>query len=789
MVRLPFVRPVRKVLLSAFLVGAVAGGAANARPTKGAVDPRAEATARGDAWAMAGRCDEAITQYKKALAGGDDVHVRAHLAACLLSTKAGGADPLAEAQTIVDEGLKTSRDPELLFAAGDLALRKKDLARAVALYAELEKLAPRKREARRARLEALTQLGGDDAEYKRVAIELARTIVADNGEAPLARAHAEELLVGLRFGAVGKELLAAKRKLSEGDLKGGIALLEPLAQANPTIEEAQYFLGMAYLSPGVGRRKDAIAAFKLAPKIKDAQLELGIDGLETGDLDGAADALNKAIALDSRFQAAHYHLALVERERGKLKEAQSELSRAIACGSDTPLGKQASTKLQLMTGQVHALTEGQVIDAASEVALGQAIADKVAMRFGAADDPVLQPRLEKILKRLATVADRPERELRYRIQIVDAPIVNALTLPGGTILVFRGLADMVKKEMNDSDDAWASILGHECAHAALRHGVGMMRMASSLTGASAFEGGAADLAQLMNTMSRSHEFEADQFGALYAYRAGFAPGESLRLHEAMLRASGEIPRGMTHPTHQERLAGLRDYLIELRAKVRGFDLAVKSLSDGELDASIVRFEVFLGVFPDSLSARSNLGVALHRKAVQGLAPTAELRRVTDVDPDSRARKIELRSTEKKDPPKLDRRALEAAVVEYRSALAVDPSYAPALTNLGAALFDLGDKKGARLALDRAVARAPKVAEAWINRATIAESEGKLPDAQADLRRALALDAKSAVAWFDLALVSEKMGRKDEAKAAWDRYLALDGKSGWAELATAHKAKL
>jgi len=347
----------------------------------------------------------------------------------------------------------------------------------------------------------------------------------------------------------------------------------------------------------------------------------------------------------------------------------------------------------------------------------------------------------------------------------------------------------VKKEMGDSDDAWASILGHECAHAALRHGVGMMRMASSLTGASAFEGGAADLAQLMNTMSRSHEFEADQFGALYAYRAGFSPGESLRLHEAMLRTSGEIPRGMTHPTHQERVAGLRDYLIELRAKVRGFDLAVKSLADGELDASIVRFEVFLGVFPDSLSARSNLGVALHRKATQGLSPTAELRRVTDVDPDSRARKIELRSTEKAEPPKLDRRALESAVVEYRSALAVDPSYAPALTNLGAALFDLGDKKGARLALDRAVARAPKVAEAWINRATVAESEGKLPDAQTDLRRALALDEKSAVGWFDLALVSEKMGRKDEAKTAWDRYLALDGKSGWAELAKAHKAKL
>jgi predicted Zn-dependent protease len=753
-----------------------------------AADPQKEAAARGDAWAMAGRCDEAIGWYRKALGGSGDARVRARLAECLMGGKGGGADPLAEAKAVLDEGLKASRDPELVLAAGDLAMKRKDYARAVELFAELEKLPARKREARRARLDAIAVLGADDAEYKRVAIELARSISNDAGESPGERSHAEEILVALRFGAAGQELLQAKRKLADGNATGAVAQLEPFVQAHPDIEEGHYFLAVAYMTPGVARRKDALAELKRAPKIKEAQLELGIDALEMGDLDAAASSLQAAIHLDDRYQAAHYHLGLVERERGHMKEAQQAFSRAVASGADTPLGKQASTKLQLLTGQVHALAEGQVIDAASEVALGQAIADKIAGRFGPSSDTALQGRLDGILHKLAAVADRPERELRYRIQLVEAPVANALTLPGGTILVFRGLADMVKKEMNDSDDAWASILGHECAHAALRHGVGMMRMQSSLTAGNAFEGGVADLAQLMNTMSRAHEFEADQFGALYAYRAGFAPGVALKLHEAMLKTSGEIPRGMTHPTHAERMSGLRDYLIELRAKVHGFDLATKNLSDGELDAAIVRLEVFLGVFPDSLSARSNLGVALHRKATAQLAPSAELRRVTDVDPDSRARKIELRSAAKEEAPKLDRRMLESAVVEYRSALTVDPSYAPALTNLGAALFDLGDKKGARLALDKAIARAPKSAETWINHATVLEAEGKLVDAQTDLRRALSIDDKSAVAWFDLALVSEKMGRKDEARAAWDKYLVLDGKSGWAEIARVHKAR-
>ncbi len=772
------------------LVGLIGATAASAIGKPAAKPSPAEEAARGDAWAMAGRCDEAVVHYRRAIeAGGAPPKLRAHLAHCLLDGKRGG-EALVEAQQVIDEGLAQARDPELLFVAGDLAVRRGDRARAIALYAEVEKTAAKKHEARRARLVVLAELAGaGDADARRVALELARTIGADPGQAGATRGMVEETVAVLRWPTAGKSMIDARRKLEQGDAKAAALLLEAVVAADPAIEEAQYLLGMAYLTPGIGKRKDAKAAFGRAPKVKEARLALGIDALEEGDLDSAAEQLGAAIALDSKLQAAHYHLGLVEKERGHTREAQGAFQRAIACGADTALGKQSSTKLQLLTGQVRALSEAQVIDAAQEVALGQAIADKIAGRFGASDDTTLAPRLTKILKRITAVSDRPERELRYRVQIVEAAIPNAITLPGGTILVFRGLAELVKKELGDRDDAWASILGHECAHAALRHGVGMMRMASSLTGATAFDAGAADLASLMNTISRAHEFEADQFGALYAYRAGYSPGEALHLHEAMLRASGEIPRGMTHPTHAERLAGLRDYLLELRAKVRGFDQAIKAISDGELDAAIVRLEVFLGVFPDSLSARSNLGVALHRKATLGLEPTADLRRVTDVDPDSRARKIELRSSAAKQVPKLDKKLLEAAIVEYRSALAVDPSYAPALVNLGAALFDLGDKKGARLALDRAVARAPRSAEAWINLATVAEMEGRLPEAQAALQRALTVDEKSAIGWFDLALVSEKLGRAPDAKLAWDKFLALDATSGWAKLARDRRAKL
>ncbi len=105
--------------------------------------------------------------------------------------------------------------------------------------------------------------------------------------------------------------------------------------------------------------------------------------------------------------------------------------------------------MQMVTGDVRSLAEGQIIDPSSEISIGQAIAQKVAERFGKIDDKGLEDRLERILKKLTLVSDRPDRELRYKVLLIDVPMVNALTLPGGTILMFRGLIDLVKNKMGE----------------------------------------------------------------------------------------------------------------------------------------------------------------------------------------------------------------------------------------------------------------------------------------------------------------------------------------------------
>jgi predicted Zn-dependent protease len=705
--------------------------------------------------------------------------VKVRLAHCLARLP----DSRAEAMQILD-GM--GEDRAALAERADLLQAAGDFRAAAEAY---EKLGDRG-----SLLETLASwaLGGDVGARER-GLALCKKLKGDQSADAALRRRAEELEGQLLYGEAARDVVDAKAKLAAGDARGAAAILEKVTAAHGDLEEAQYLLGLAYATPEINKHGDAKKAWKRAPHVKEAQLALGVDAYESGELEESVRALKAALALDAAFQAAHYQLGLVLHENGDLDGARAAWTRAVALDPRSELGRWASTKLQVLTGDVHALAEGQVIDSSSEINIGQRLAEQVTGRFGRVDDAALETRLEGILHRLSKVSDRPERELRYRVVLVDVGMINALTLPGGTILVFRGLIDLIKNKLGDRDDVWAAVLGHECAHAALRHGMGMIQVASTLAEGKAFAAGPGDLAGLFNTLSRAHEFEADQFGVLYAYRAGFNPAASLSLHEQMRAAMGEVPRGMTHPQHAERIARMRDYLLELRSNVHGFDLGIQSLKDGEFAQAASRFEVFLGVFPDSLSARSNLGVALHRQALAALPPSSNFRRTTDVDPESRARKIELHAGEVGLPgmakPKADERLLREAVGEYQATLAIDPRYTHAQVNLGAALDDLKDRKGARTTLEQAVRAAPQSKEAWNNLGAVAAETGDTARALEALQKAIALDGSYVDAWFNLGLTFEQAGKNKDAAAAWDKYLALDGKSGWAEVARTHRGRI
>jgi predicted Zn-dependent protease len=155
----------------------------------------------------------------------------------------------------------------------------------------------------------------------------------------------------------------------------------------------------------------------------------------------------------------------------------------------------------------------------------------------------------------------------WEVNVIDSPAVNAFCMPGGKIMVFRGLIDKLQL----TDDELAAVIGHEIAHALLQHGRARMSEAVlknvGVNLAAMYFGlgdlGAAALAQaaqLAITLpySRGHETDADLVGIELAARAGYDPRAAVMLWRKMAAAGqGQPPQFLsTHPGHADRVRGI-----------------------------------------------------------------------------------------------------------------------------------------------------------------------------------------------------------------------------------------
>ena len=150
---------------------------------------------------------------------------------------------------------------------------------------------------------------------------------------------------------------------------------------------------------------------------------------------------------------------------------------------------------------------------------------------------------------------------QYSVQVVDHPMVNAFAVPGGTVVLFRGLIDEAR-----SPEVIAGILAHEFGHVTARHGTQALLRSISL--AVLFDllfedptgGGLSGLGLAVSNLSYSREAEREADGLALA-----------RLTQADIKASGlaEFFAGLkagqgdtppvfqllsTHPSHAARQA-------------------------------------------------------------------------------------------------------------------------------------------------------------------------------------------------------------------------------------------
>ena len=156
----------------------------------------------------------------------------------------------------------------------------------------------------------------------------------------------------------------------------------------------------------------------------------------------------------------------------------------------------------------------------------------------------------------------------YRFHLADDKLVNAFALPGGDIVVNRGLIAAT----HDAGEL-AGVLAHEIQHVALRHSLkGMIRSAgmsllfSMLIGdlGTTLVGQAAEnLAGLK--FSRDAESEADAEGFNLLVARGIDPRGMVRFFATLAGESGATPPALlsTHPASAEREAALAVRLAAL----------------------------------------------------------------------------------------------------------------------------------------------------------------------------------------------------------------------------------
>lgn len=172
-------------------------------------------------------------------------------------------------------------------------------------------------------------------------------------------------------------------------------------------------------------------------------------------------------------------------------------------------------------------------------------------------------------------------DLIWEFNLIESDEKNAFAMPGGKVVVYEGLMNVI----NGEEAELAAVMGHEIAHVIAEHGNERMsqqlltQLGGSALGAALGENPGAVQNALMTAygvgtqvgvllpFSRTHETEADKLGLIFMAKAGYDPEEAVDVWEKMsAQGEGTSPPQFlsTHPTHESRIAALREFMPEAK---------------------------------------------------------------------------------------------------------------------------------------------------------------------------------------------------------------------------------
>ena len=229
-----------------------------------------------------------------------------------------------------------------------------------------------------------------------------------------------------------------------------------------------------------------------------------------------------------------------------------------------------------------------LLSSQDEMALGFQNFTQMKKETPVSKDAAANAMLQRVGKRIAAVAELPGAQ--WEFVLFESKELNAFCLPGGKVGVYTGILAVTKDEAG-----LAAVLGHEVAHAVLRHGNERMsralawQMGGTLLNAglqvSATDPKAALALQQVYGIgsqvgaelphSRLQESEADRVGLRYMARAGYDPEQSLAFWQRFAAfnstqgGGGGTPGFLrTHPTDETRIRQIQQWLPEAKAQYK-----------------------------------------------------------------------------------------------------------------------------------------------------------------------------------------------------------------------------
>ena len=194
-----------------------------------------------------------------------------------------------------------------------------------------------------------------------------------------------------------------------------------------------------------------------------------------------------------------------------------------------------------------------------------AIAAGITSRFGHDDFPSTSGYVQNVLDSLVSSAEGLPK-FSYKVSVHDEKTVNAIALPGGNIIVYKGLLAELK-----SENELAMILAHELGHYAHRdhlHGLGRGLVLLSIMTVLGVSGDVPGfIAPSLQTFdlkySRGRESAADLFAIDTLVRTYGHAGGSIDAFKVMARQDLGVKRPeivSTHPDTVWRMESLANYI-------------------------------------------------------------------------------------------------------------------------------------------------------------------------------------------------------------------------------------